>query len=197
MGSLYVLLRNHQGVPSDVTHDFWAALPEFIAFPVHPPQPFCGRVTSMIQFGARRGSAVERKLFQSDRLWGEKSFVPSGQLFLSMLRRVSKQSVHFTTGPGEKGPLRVNRSHLQDTGLPALGTVGIAIRPVHSLASSLPLAKAGSFANCAFLYSGVIGYSFGTEHTTCGISAGYLMFKWVVEWVCSLHLVISAVSTLP
>jgi len=38
LGSLYVLLRSHHGVPSAVTHDFWAAFPEFIAFPVQPPQ---------------------------------------------------------------------------------------------------------------------------------------------------------------
>jgi len=48
---------------------------------VHPPQLFCGRVMSTMKFGARKGPAEFRKVFQSSRLAGEKSFMPLGQLF--------------------------------------------------------------------------------------------------------------------
>jgi len=34
-----------------------------------------------MKFGARRGTAELRKVFQSSRLAGEKIFIPSGQLF--------------------------------------------------------------------------------------------------------------------
>ena len=47
-------------------------------------QPFEGRVTSMIQCGLRKGVAEARNVFQSPRLAGEKSLVPTGQLFLSL-----------------------------------------------------------------------------------------------------------------
>jgi hypothetical protein len=58
-------------------------LPEFIGFAVHPPHPFFGRVTSTIQCGFLRGDAEAIKVFQSFALLGEKSLVPSGQLFAS------------------------------------------------------------------------------------------------------------------
>merc|ERR1719453_1856786 len=92
----------------------------------------------MIQFGARRGCAEEMNVFQSWRDLGEKSLVPSGQLLLSCVRRMSKQFTHFTTGPGEYGPFNVKRSHLHVLGLPTAGFVAISATPVHSLASTLP-----------------------------------------------------------
>jgi hypothetical protein len=55
----------------------------------------------MIQFGARRGLADFKKLSQSWRLCGEKSFVPEGQLVFSVDFDTSKQFTHFTTAPGE------------------------------------------------------------------------------------------------
>jgi len=48
---------------------------------LHPPHPLEGRVISIIQFGARSGFAEARKVFQSPRFAGEKSFMPVGQLF--------------------------------------------------------------------------------------------------------------------
>merc|ERR1719491_1917031 len=105
----------------------------------------------MIQFGARNGWAEAMMVFQSLRDRGEKSLVPVGQLILSSVRRTSKQLTHFTMGPGEYGPFSVTRSHLHDSGLPAAGFVEISMTPAHSLAPSLPLAKAGSGANWLFL----------------------------------------------
>jgi hypothetical protein len=54
---------------------------DFIEYRVQPPQPFCGRVTSMIQWGARRGPADVMNVFQSWRLRGANIFMPFGQLF--------------------------------------------------------------------------------------------------------------------
>jgi len=51
-----------------------------------------------MKFGART-SFMEvdfMKVSQSARDLGEKSFVPAGQLFLSLLRLVSMQFTHFT-----------------------------------------------------------------------------------------------------
>merc|ERR1719454_2261140 len=84
-----------------------------------------------------------RKASQSAVFLGEKSFVPAGQLFLSLLRRVSMQLVHFTKALGDQVPVMVTRSHLQVAGLPVAGTVEISLTPVHSFASSLPLANVG------------------------------------------------------
>jgi hypothetical protein len=84
---LYLVLRSHQGEPSAVLHAYLPfpcfLLPEFIGFAVHPPHPFFGRVTSTIQCGFLRGDAEAIKVFQSFALLGEKSLVPSGQLFAS------------------------------------------------------------------------------------------------------------------
>jgi hypothetical protein len=56
----------------------------------------------MIQWGARNDFPPEaRKVFQSERLWGAKSLVFLGQLFLSVFRLTSKQFVHFTIEPAE------------------------------------------------------------------------------------------------
>jgi hypothetical protein len=99
-----------------------------------------------MKFGLRTSfmEADFRKLSQSARDLGEKSFVPTGQLFLSLLRLVSMQFSHFTKAFGEKGPSIVTRVHLQVLGLPVAGVVEISTTPVHSLAPIMPLAKGGS-----------------------------------------------------
>ena len=139
---MYLELRSHQGEPSVVCH-LWlkgasvcSFVSEFIAaagsslgsppeslepFTAQSTQPLNGRVTSTIQFGARRGEADLRKVSQSWRLRGEKSFVPPGQLFLAFAFDTSKQFEHFTKGPGENGPFILTRSHLHEGGLPGAG----------------------------------------------------------------------------
>jgi len=67
---------------------------------VQPEQPFWGRVTSIMKFGALIGVAAVRKDSQSVRLRGEKSFVPLGQLFVSFDLDTSRQFSHFTKEPG-------------------------------------------------------------------------------------------------
>jgi hypothetical protein len=64
-----------------------------------------------------------KKVFQSSRLRGEKTLVPSGQLFLSFDFLTSKQFVHFRIAPAEYGPFSFNFAHLQLLGLPFLGSV--------------------------------------------------------------------------
>jgi hypothetical protein len=92
-------------------------------------------------------------VFQSERLRGEKIFVPHGQLFASCDRRTSKQFLHLTNGPGEYGPFKVMRSHLQVFGFffSAFGLMDISMTPVHSFASDFPFAIAGRVANSANL----------------------------------------------
>jgi hypothetical protein len=51
---------------------------------VQDVQPSEFFVMSMIQFGARNGAAEAMNVSQSARFRGEKSFVPVGQLFLSL-----------------------------------------------------------------------------------------------------------------
>jgi hypothetical protein len=70
-----------------------------MAFDVQPPQPFCGRVMSTIQFGAAKGLIEPSSVCQSDLVEGEKIFVPKGQLLLSFDLRTSWQFVHLTMGP--------------------------------------------------------------------------------------------------
>jgi len=105
----------------------WAALAEFIAFFVQPPQPFVGRVMSMIQWGARNCVAEAMKVFQSSRDSGEKSFVPVGQLFLSLERYTSKQFSHFKTVLAEYRPLSSTFLQVHPVGLPAFGAVVYAM----------------------------------------------------------------------
>lgn len=127
------------------------------------------------------------KVFQSALDLGEKSLVPSGQLLLSFDRRTSKQLLHFTMGPGEYGPLRVTRSHLQDFGLPLLGFVGISVIPTQSFASIRPFAIAGSELNSAFLYAGLEGKRSGRLQVIKAGALGYFMIKWLVLHALALH----------
>jgi len=92
---LYLVLRNHQAAPSAVVQVACAAVAEFIVCLVHPPQPFCGRVTSMIQWGLRNGPAEPKKVFQSSRDAGAKIFVPLGQLFFWVDFDTSRQPLHL------------------------------------------------------------------------------------------------------
>merc|ERR1719162_31407 len=110
----------------------------------------------MIQCGCRRGAAEAKNVFQSALVAGEKTLVPSGQLFLSFDLRASMQLVHFTTGPGEKYPFRARRLHLHDFGLPLAAVVDISVTPLHSV-EILPFASMGSGANSALLYAPVAG----------------------------------------
>jgi hypothetical protein len=55
----------------------------------------------MIQLGARRGTAEERKVFQSALDAGEKIFIPFGQLFFWVDLYTVVHSVHFTRIPAE------------------------------------------------------------------------------------------------
>jgi hypothetical protein len=78
----------------------------------------------MIQCGARKGVPPDaRNTFQSSRVAGAKSFVPSGQLILSAVFLTSQQFVHFKMAFAEYAPLSVSFSHLQLEGLPSLGFV--------------------------------------------------------------------------
>lgn len=152
------MLRSHQGESSDVFHSLpWLPLSEFMALLLQPPQPLLGRVMSTMKCGALSSPTEDRIVFQSEAPRGEKIFVPAGQLLRSSDLRASKQLEHLTSGPAEYGPLSVMRSHLQSGGLPGAASVEISMMPVHSFASCLPLASAGSGANSASLYSGVLG----------------------------------------
>jgi len=99
-----------------------ALLRLFIAWRVHPPQPFWGRVTSTIQCGSRNAVADDKKAFQSARLRGETSLVPSGQLFLSFDLHTFKHFMHFKSLPAENEPVAIWTSvHVQPDGLPDFG----------------------------------------------------------------------------
>jgi hypothetical protein len=117
---------------------------------VQPPQPFCGRVTSTIQFGARKGLAEAMKVVQSKRERGEKIFVPRGQLPFCEDRWTSWQLEHFTIAPLEYGPFSATRLHLHCLGLPVRGFVSISFTPLHST-DGLPLANVGNGWNSALL----------------------------------------------
>jgi len=121
------VLRSHHAAPSEVLHVACEAEAEFILWRVHPPQPFCGRVTSTIQCGLRKGEADAMKVFQSLRFLGAKSLVPRGQLFFWVVRRVSKQPVHLIRAPVEYDPTRSTTLHEHPAGLPSLGLVDILL----------------------------------------------------------------------
>jgi hypothetical protein len=169
---MYGELRSHQGEPSVVIHRWlmgalcWFFVSEFMApagesggLPeingffgtAQSTQPLNGRVTSTIQFGALRDAADLRKVSQSWRLRGEKSFVPLGQLFFARELETSKQLEHLTIEPGDQGPFIVTRSHLHVEGLPTCGVMEMTFMAVHSKASSLPFASVGNGTNSAFL----------------------------------------------
>jgi hypothetical protein len=65
--------------------------------------------------------AEAMKVFQSSRVSGEKSFVPEGQLFLSLERRTSKQFSHFKRVLAEYLPLSSTFLQVQALGLPVFG----------------------------------------------------------------------------
>jgi len=92
-----------------------------MAYFVQPPQLFDGRVMSMIQWGARKGPAELRKVLQSWRLWGEKIFIPFGQLFFWLDLYTSRHSEHFTNIPALYLPVRETLEHLQEAGDPPAG----------------------------------------------------------------------------
>jgi hypothetical protein len=90
-----------------------------------PPQPFCGRVTSTIQFGARRGVAEERNVFQSALVDGEKIFIPVGQLFFWVDLYTVVHSEHLTRSPAEYSLVRSIFVHLHEVGDPEFGCKSI------------------------------------------------------------------------
>jgi hypothetical protein len=69
-----------------VRHVLSLGLPLFIALLSQPLlplwQPSLGRVTSMIKCGAFNGAADLMNVLQSERLVGEKIFMPLGQLLV-------------------------------------------------------------------------------------------------------------------
>jgi len=75
----------------------------------------------MIQCGERNWVAEAMKVFQSSRDSGEKSFVPAGQLFLSLDRYTSKQFSHFKRTLAEYLPTSSTFLQVHAFGLPAFG----------------------------------------------------------------------------
>jgi hypothetical protein len=66
---------------------------------------------SMMKSGDRNGAADSMKVFQSERVLGEKILVPSGQLFFSSDLLTFKQPVHLMREPAEYFPVRVTSLH--------------------------------------------------------------------------------------
>jgi hypothetical protein len=60
-------------------------------------------------------------VFQSSRLSGENSYVPYGQLYLSLERRTTKQFSHFKRTLAEYLPTSSTFLHVQALGLPTFG----------------------------------------------------------------------------
>jgi hypothetical protein len=56
---------------------------------------------SMMKFGLLNDRADVMKVFQSLALAGEKSFVPTGQLFFCVAFRTGRHPVHFISAPAE------------------------------------------------------------------------------------------------
>jgi hypothetical protein len=104
-------LRKNHGVLSDVLQVACAGLWEFIACLLHPPQPFCACVMSIMKSGDRSGAADSMNVFQSARVLGEKILVPTGQLFLSSDLLTFKQPVHLMREPAEYLPVSVTSLH--------------------------------------------------------------------------------------
>jgi len=76
----------------------------------------------MIQFGARKGPNFDAKnVFQSSRVAGAQSFVPSGQLSLSPAFLTSIHPSHFKRTPAEYCPVSLSFSQVQFAGLPGFG----------------------------------------------------------------------------
>jgi hypothetical protein len=76
---------------------------------------------SMIQLGLRNGVAEAMKVAQSERVLGEKSLVPMGQLFFCVDLLTRKQPSHLISDPAEYLPVRATNLHTQPLGLPFLG----------------------------------------------------------------------------
>jgi hypothetical protein len=61
------------------------------------------------------------KVAQSDRLRGEKIFMPTGQLFFWVERDTVRHCSHLTSMPAEYLPESVTGEHLHEVGLPGFG----------------------------------------------------------------------------
>merc|ERR1719265_2949064 len=118
----------------------------------------------MIQLGARKGFTDAISVFQSSRDLGEKSFVPTGQLFLSSDLDTSRQLSHLKKSPPEYLPLSAILLQAHSAGLPFFGLGATSsFTPVQTAESPLPFATIGSGAKSRALYSDVLGYNLGVR----------------------------------